>query len=99
MTVQTVDDEHFFEGGGPAFLVRPSGGPIVGGVLWLHWFDPEAPDGTATASPWRRSGSSMPGTIRFSSCLSKAHCSATVPRRTTGRPSTRRGGANSPSVN
>lgn len=48
MTVQTVDDEHFFEDGGPAFLVRPSGGSVVGGVLWLHWFEPEAPDGNRT---------------------------------------------------
>lgn len=48
MTAQTVDNEHFFEDGGAAYLVRPDGAEIVGGVLFLHWFDPEAPDGNRT---------------------------------------------------
>jgi dienelactone hydrolase len=48
MTAQTVDEEHFFEDGGPAFLVRTSSEAIVGGVLWLHWYDQDAPDGNRT---------------------------------------------------
>jgi pimeloyl-ACP methyl ester carboxylesterase len=48
MTAQTVDEEHFFEDGGSAFLVRPSGDSVLGGVLWLHWFDPNAVDGNRT---------------------------------------------------
>lgn len=48
MTAQTIDEEHFFDDGGPAFLVRPTSDAVLGGVLWLHWFDPESPDGNRT---------------------------------------------------
>jgi dienelactone hydrolase len=37
-------------GGGEveAYLVAPVGKPVSGGVLFLHWFDPEADDGNRT---------------------------------------------------
>ena len=44
----TVDNEQFFEDGGPAFEVRPAGTEVVGGVLFLHWFDSAADDGNRT---------------------------------------------------
>ena len=31
-----------------AYLVEPTGGTTAVGVLFLHWFDPEAPDGNRT---------------------------------------------------
>ena len=34
-----------FADGAEAFLVEPVGGGRGPGVLWLHWFDTEAPDG------------------------------------------------------
>ena len=40
----TVDNPQFFEDGGPAFEVRPAGTEVVGGVLFLHWFDYAATD-------------------------------------------------------
>jgi dienelactone hydrolase len=48
VTAQTVDNEHFFDDGGAAYLVRPGGDEVVGGVLFLHWFDGDAVDGNRT---------------------------------------------------
>ena len=31
--------------GGPAWLIEPVGGGRGAAILWLHWFDTEAPDG------------------------------------------------------
>ena len=44
----TVDNERFFEDGGAAYEVRPAGSEVVGGVLFLHWFDGDAVDGNRT---------------------------------------------------
>jgi pimeloyl-ACP methyl ester carboxylesterase len=37
-----------FGDGGEAYLVEPADGGAGGAVLFLHWFDPEAPDGNRT---------------------------------------------------
>jgi pimeloyl-ACP methyl ester carboxylesterase len=44
----TVDNQSFFDDGGPAYEVRPVGPDVIGGVLFLHWFDPAADDGNRT---------------------------------------------------
>lgn len=44
----TVDNQHFFDDDGSAYEVRPTDNPVIGGVLFLHWFDPEATDGNRT---------------------------------------------------
>lgn len=36
------------EGDVEAYLVEPKGEPSGAGVIFLHWFDPEAPDGNRT---------------------------------------------------
>lgn len=44
-------DTHYAAPGGEeveAYVVEPPDAPIHGGVLFLHWFDPDAPDGNRT---------------------------------------------------
>jgi dienelactone hydrolase len=48
ITERIVDNPNFFEDGGAAYEVRPAGDQLVGGVLFLHWFDSESEDGNRT---------------------------------------------------